>query len=1057
MTGSTAPSTFNNTNITGNDTNTVVLRPLTERRFSVDSASVYQYRREPSPHQQVTRDGYSRGSGISHDSSQRGIANQNESPNGSQVGLDGGRAQMNGPQWRRSMSTSVVIQRRKGWGVEGDVEDPTDAPSERLVGFKFKLRYPVPPAVKKAHDFSGHVVVSREEIEGSETAERKWKRRWMVVKNNKLYLLKKPSDHAATAIFKLDDCVVKASNYMNHPNSFRVLPPLASVVEKGKEVMLIVITPDDNSKLAWIAAIISAAGYTERQLAQAGRVPVITLQSADDEFDFATDSVTNSTAFNQLQQQQLQQQQQSNSQISTVITNESTSIQYNPIFTTSTSPQSQIDPFPSTASLLSNRTTESASAQTSSTSLALPSARGPDSSRPSTTNSTCSGQSVGSSHSETIVLYPFQPPSVAELGATRSSKVVSAHNDRFFQKPRGRRRSTGSVPVPSQGGVSTYQKGVVTSNGGTSIVNSNGNGNIDGTRSAPGGSAEDEISSEMTRPFAITNEHPSQTGSLDGETEKRLRKQGPHSSAGGGTYVNNSSTNNNSSNNNSSGGGGAPNDFTLTPEQDKVALWRAQSWAPSSQRRRNRSRADTAPPDLDNGSNNDSGGSLTPPRSSGSVRSSNNSNNKIPTTSSTRASGASIISTASSTITESPTESSDMCTSPTQMTNSNELIQDTNTNPVLLPRRQTLPNRLRPRAQSWGNTRPPRMMPLSPEDDGGSIHQMLPPGVENGYNRSNLPSSTPSNTNTNMSSHIQQSAITAVGTSATSSSGSTTTTNIQVLQRHNRRYSLDNSRHPDIGEVDYESDGEELIQGKRDQQQMIIISQGQGQQQQQQHQIIHDSQSHQVSGTSRTGIVGLYGIRTPDGIIPSSIRNRQPNAPGIMIKPTGPTSWRGGVGPHGNELVISGSGGGPLISAAETALSMSARLGLSHSGTGVGVAIGTPGPIVAIGGPQVGVWTTETNITPPIPFPTENSNNNNNNGNLQGHPWGDGKLRYNTNGSSRSSIGSVGSVTSVRSSNTSMLSSAELAQMCGNFFDPVQMDGSGLGESAASSSSVKKR
>ncbi|KAJ3333024.1 hypothetical protein HDU76_012108 [Blyttiomyces sp. JEL0837] len=173
----------------------------------------------------------------------------------------------------RRMSLPGVVVRRKGWGEDGEVEDVEDEPMRKRVGLKLKLRYPIPLDVEHNHDCSGSIMVCRKPV-SSGSVPLKWKKRWMFVKDNKVYFLKRPTDREATAIVKLDDCIVNPANYGSQLHSFRISPPPATKGETANEVMWIIAAPSENLKLDWIAAVMRGA-------AESGKVPMITLHSPD--------------------------------------------------------------------------------------------------------------------------------------------------------------------------------------------------------------------------------------------------------------------------------------------------------------------------------------------------------------------------------------------------------------------------------------------------------------------------------------------------------------------------------------------------------------------------------------------------------------------------------------------------------------------------------------------------------------------------------------------------------------------------------------------------------
>ena len=75
--------------------------------------------------------------------------------------------------------------------------------------------------------------------------------------------MKTPKDTHATAMIKLDDCVVDTNNFPKTFFSFKILPPLAAAGEAENEIMWVICSQDERKKLECIDAVIKASFWSE--------------------------------------------------------------------------------------------------------------------------------------------------------------------------------------------------------------------------------------------------------------------------------------------------------------------------------------------------------------------------------------------------------------------------------------------------------------------------------------------------------------------------------------------------------------------------------------------------------------------------------------------------------------------------------------------------------------------------------------------------------------------------------------------------------------------------
>ncbi|KAJ3098692.1 hypothetical protein HDU96_010983 [Phlyctochytrium bullatum] len=170
---------------------------------------------------------------------------------------------------------------RSGWTENGQLDDPVSQPTMKRIGLKLKQRYLLPDDLDRAHAYSGYATVCHKPLLGNAPPS-KWKRRWIVVKDNKVYFMRKPKENVAVFFITLDDCVIDPQAFPLHPHSFRLLPPPGCIKETCQEMMWIVVADSEDRKMDFMEAFLRAAGWKERQLAASGSVPRITLIPAPD-------------------------------------------------------------------------------------------------------------------------------------------------------------------------------------------------------------------------------------------------------------------------------------------------------------------------------------------------------------------------------------------------------------------------------------------------------------------------------------------------------------------------------------------------------------------------------------------------------------------------------------------------------------------------------------------------------------------------------------------------------------------------------------------------------
>ncbi|ORY50860.1 hypothetical protein BCR33DRAFT_712832 [Rhizoclosmatium globosum] len=190
--------------------------------------------------------------------------------------------------------TTQPVLHRTGWDLYGKVEDQQDSPTRKLAGLKLKYRYPI-PADLNINQYSGFIIVRQWSLAASEM---KWKKRFVIIKDNKAFLLKTPQDKDATAIIKLDDCLINPTEFGLFSHSFWLTPPPGALNETndGKEFMWILIAPSEELKLEWIAQFLKAANWREKQITESGKVPMITVLRPESDEERQVSSPSDSNA-----------------------------------------------------------------------------------------------------------------------------------------------------------------------------------------------------------------------------------------------------------------------------------------------------------------------------------------------------------------------------------------------------------------------------------------------------------------------------------------------------------------------------------------------------------------------------------------------------------------------------------------------------------------------------------------------------------------------------------------------------------------------------------------
>ncbi|KNC96032.1 uncharacterized protein SPPG_08627 [Spizellomyces punctatus DAOM BR117] len=165
-------------------------------------------------------------------------------------------------------------------GFEVDTDNiMMDEPKKKWVGLKRKVRYPIPHNLFMGKtSYSGYLTVHERHFHSKfNGAIGKSKRRWVVINNDTLYILKKPHALYASEIFHLEDCTLdpcppKLGKFMTMVFGLYKLPDIDN---EGR--CFLFVTGSDGAKVEWMGEILRAMSWRERMLAQRGTIPRITV------------------------------------------------------------------------------------------------------------------------------------------------------------------------------------------------------------------------------------------------------------------------------------------------------------------------------------------------------------------------------------------------------------------------------------------------------------------------------------------------------------------------------------------------------------------------------------------------------------------------------------------------------------------------------------------------------------------------------------------------------------------------------------------------------------
>ncbi|KAI8822977.1 uncharacterized protein EV422DRAFT_505029 [Fimicolochytrium jonesii] len=174
-------------------------------------------------------------------------------------------------------------------------------PKTKWAGLKRKVRYPVSANVKAGQAFAGYVTIcSRDwEFRGRGRVG-KPKRRWLCIKDDQLYVLKRPNAKYATVILDLAECTIE-------PRPFRVMsqnsivfqlylpielserkPRSSITTTRGSEsvpmsagLSFMFIVENEKLKMEWMQALLQASAWRGQALAKQGALPYIRVEDYD--------------------------------------------------------------------------------------------------------------------------------------------------------------------------------------------------------------------------------------------------------------------------------------------------------------------------------------------------------------------------------------------------------------------------------------------------------------------------------------------------------------------------------------------------------------------------------------------------------------------------------------------------------------------------------------------------------------------------------------------------------------------------------------------------------
>ncbi|KAJ3267607.1 hypothetical protein HK104_005744 [Borealophlyctis nickersoniae] len=158
------------------------------------------------------------------------------------------------------------------------------------------MRYPIPPSVFRDKSMSGYLSICKRPPAGKMGGKIKFKRRWLIIKDDRMYIVKKPGDTVAAEIVPLDSCMIdphppttstssSTQPYSRPAHWFCLHFPGGVITLSGKsgqpEVVgsYILEAPTEHAKVDWMGAVLMASGWKGRKM---GEYPYLSMFPFED-------------------------------------------------------------------------------------------------------------------------------------------------------------------------------------------------------------------------------------------------------------------------------------------------------------------------------------------------------------------------------------------------------------------------------------------------------------------------------------------------------------------------------------------------------------------------------------------------------------------------------------------------------------------------------------------------------------------------------------------------------------------------------------------------------
>ncbi|KAJ3184873.1 hypothetical protein HDU85_001553 [Gaertneriomyces sp. JEL0708] len=245
---------------------------------------------------------------------------------------DTGRMKVKERMWKANSVNLVGSGRRggdSGVGEEmilGEGETENDGkPKIKWVGLKRKIRYPLPKDFHRAQTLSGSLIICERAYTptfDSKTLSKE-KHRFVVIKEDRIFILKKQGDGYASEVLELEDCTVdpcppgirggrgtwglylhpeerQDSGITRKNHHRRSANARGKEKSKAKEATkgdgkgkgngkgsaangrcFVFVAPTESAKRSWMGAVLTATTWKGRQFARRGTIPTITVCDTD--------------------------------------------------------------------------------------------------------------------------------------------------------------------------------------------------------------------------------------------------------------------------------------------------------------------------------------------------------------------------------------------------------------------------------------------------------------------------------------------------------------------------------------------------------------------------------------------------------------------------------------------------------------------------------------------------------------------------------------------------------------------------------------------------------